>query len=297
MKHYFNFTKSQKVGVIAIACIILIQIVLLNFGHIRTVPNPIIVDDEKYIFETDTKESNTKESNNSKYKKAKTINYSSFDPNSFKTNDWVGFGFSEKQAASIVNYKNKIKGFKRKEDLKKVYVISEKKYLELEPFIEIKVAESSNNFNKKDNNKFQKIQKPTKKFEIIADLNTATIDELNKVVGIGEYTAKKIVSYRQKLGGFHSINQLSEINGVSDENIKLIKQQLSIDKSKIKNLNVNELSIPQLKKHPYVSWNVAEAIINQRLKGKLTNLQFLVDENQLLSQDELLNLLPYIKYE
>ncbi len=292
MKHYFNFTKSQKVGVIAIACIILIQIVLLNFGEIRTVPNPLIVDDAKYIFETDKKETN-----DSKFKKKKSINYYAFDPNQFEINDWIEFGFSEKQATSIVNYKNKINGFKRKMDLKKVYVISDEKYMELEPFIDIKVVETSNNISKKKDYKFNNTHKTTKKFEIIADVNTASIDDLNKVVGIGEYTAKKIVNYRQKLGGFHSINQLSEIKEVSDENLELIKQQLSIDKSKIITLNVNELSIPQLKKHPYISWNVAEAIINQRLKGKLTNLQFLVDENQLLSQDELLNLMPYIKYE
>ena len=68
MKHYFNFTKSQKVGVIAMACIILIQIVLLNFGQIRTLPNPLIVDDSKYLFETDKKDTK-----NSTFKNKNTI--------------------------------------------------------------------------------------------------------------------------------------------------------------------------------------------------------------------------------
>ncbi len=294
MKNYFNFTKSQKVGVIALSCIILIQIVLLNSSKIRTVPNPIVVDDSKYLFKSKT----AKEPFNKQKEQGKKINYFVFNPNTFKVDDWINFGFSPKQAQSIVKYKNKIKGFKTKNDLKKVYVISDEKFKELEPFINI--DESSNNSNGKVNSKpnnFNNNKKNNfKKFEIIADLNTSSIDNLKQVVGIGEYTAKNIIKHRNKIGGYHSINQLKEVYGITDKNLELIKQQVSIDESKIITLNVNQLTIQQLKKHPYISWNLAQAIVEQRENGKLDNLQFLVDKNQLLTQEELLNLLPYIKY-
>jgi competence ComEA-like helix-hairpin-helix protein len=295
MKNYFNFTKSQKVGVIVIACIILFQIVFLNLGKIRTIPNPIVLNDSIYIFNNDTQEFNK---NKPTLNKSKPLIYHTFNPNEFNSNDWVEFGFSEKQAISIVNYKNKINGFNTKEDLKKVYVISDKKYLELEPYIDIPINKTKlvKSQYKKNTSSDNNNNKSTKKFEIIADLNTSNINELTKVVGVGEYTAKSIVKYRDKIGGFHSVNQLKEVYGVSDENIELIKQQVSIDKSKIKKINVNQMSIQQLKNHPYISWNVAQAIIEERLKGSLNNLQFLVDKNHLLTQKELINLLPYINY-
>lgn len=294
MKNYFNFTKSQKVGVIVIACIILLQIVYLNLGRIRTIPNPIVLDDTEYVFNNNQNDFN----NNLKFNKTKTISYKKFNPNKFKQSDWIEFGFSEKQAKSIVNYKNKIKGFKTKQDLKKVYVISDKKYKELEPFIDIPI--NNNESNSLQNQKYissgDKKESAHKKFEIIADINVSDVNELTKIVGIGEYTANNIIKFREKVGGFHSINQLKEVYGISDDNFNLIKQQVSVDKSKIIKLNVNQMSIQQLKKHPYISWNVAQSIIEERLKGKLNSLQFLVDKNELLTQKELLNLLPYINY-
>jgi len=294
MKNYFNFTKSQKVGVIVIACTILLQIVYLNLGRIRIIPNPIFLDDSEYVFNDIKDDFN----NNLKFNKTKTISYQKFNPNKFKENDWIEFGFSEKQAKSIVNYKNKINGFKTKQDLKKVYVISDEKYKELEPFIDIPVT--NNKLNSLKNQKYiaseAKKDSPHKKFEIIADLNISNVIELTKIVGIGEYTANNIIKFRDKVGGFHSINQLKEVYGISDDNFNLIKQQVSVDKSKIIKLNVNQMSIQELKKHPYISWDVAQSIIEERLKGKLNSLQFLVDNNQLLTQKELLNLLPYINY-
>ncbi len=295
MKHYFNFTKSQKVGVVALSCIIFIQIILLNSSEIRTVPNPIVVDNSKYLFKND--QFNQKD--NKSKKQNQKINYHLFDPNVFNVEDWVSYGFSNKQAQSIVNYKNKIKGFKTKNDLKKVYVISDDKFKELEPFIKIDETKFQNKKeewtkNDKSNQNFERVNH--KQFKIIADLNTSSIENLKQVVGIGEYSAKNIIKFRNKIGGYHSINQLKEVYGITDENLELIKQQVSIDESKIITLNVNQLTIQQLKKHPYISWNVAQAIVEQRENGKLEDLQFLVDKNQLLTQEELLNLLPYIKF-
>jgi competence ComEA-like helix-hairpin-helix protein len=292
MKNYFNFTKSQKVGVIVFAFIILFQIVFLNLGKIRTAPNPVVLNDSIYIFNNNIK------TNKSTFSERKPIIYHTFNPNNFIIDDWVEFGFSEKQATSIVNYKNKIKGFNSKEDLKKVYVISDEKFAELEPYIDIPISKTKSKESQHEKYKSSEnyTNKPNNKFEVIADLNTSNLQELTNVVGIGEYTASSIIKYRDKIGGFHSINQLKEVYGILDENLDLIKQQVSINKSKVKKLNVNQLSIQQLKKHPYISWNVAQAIIEERLKGKLNNLQFLVDENHLLTQEELQNLLPYINY-
>ncbi|HIP36934.1 MAG TPA: helix-hairpin-helix domain-containing protein [Crocinitomix sp.] len=289
MKTYFNFNKSQKTGIIVIVSIIVLQIVLLNYQNIRTIPNPIVVDDEKYLFKSQkNKKENTKKSTK------KIINYHPFDPNKFTIENWVSFGFSKKQATSIISYKHKINGFKSKEDLKKVYVISDKKYLELEPYIEIKTLK----FNKsKAVYSTQKTKvKQNQNFDIVVEINSANYSQLIKVVGIGEFTAKNIIKYKEKLGGFHSKEQLKEVYGITEENYNLIVQQININSSKISKIKVNAWSISKLKQHPYINWNIAESITNERLKGKLTTLDFLVDKNQLMTKKELLNLMPYIQF-
>lgn len=291
MKSYFKFSKGQKIGVVAIIVVILVQIVILNKGNAIGIPDPFVIDKSEYkINEGNSYYSEDKLDND----KVNNVNYSyvlyDFDPNSTSVDGWISFGFSEKQANTIVNYKTKISGFKKKEDLKKVYVISEEKYIELEPYIKI---ESNSSYKSKT---YSDDKENNKTNLLLVELNSATVEDLVNIKGVGDYTAKGIIKYKELLGGFHSVNQLKEVYGISEENYEKIKPQVEINLAVITKLNVNHLSIPELKKHPYISWKVANAIIDKRLISKLTSIQFLVDDNY-LTHEELHNLSPYIIYE
>ena len=291
MKHFFTFSKSQKVGVVAIVVVIFIQIIILNKGNAVGVPDPFVVDKSDYLIEEG---SSYYTKTDVKSKDSDNVNYAhvlyDFDPNVVSKEDWVSFGFSQKQAQSILSYKTKIGGFKQKEDLKKVYVISSEKYTELEPFIKFQSGqvESVDLYDNKS--------EVNEKIQLKIEINSAQEADLVKVKGIGEYTAKEIIKYKISLGGFHNENQLKEVYGVSDDNFKLIKPQIEIDPGQIVKLNVNKLSVPELKKHPYISWTIANTIIDKRLIQKLNSIQFLVEEDY-LSQEDYNNLLPYVVYE
>jgi competence protein ComEA len=288
MKSYFKFSKSQKIGVVAIIIVIFIQLVVLNKGNTVGVPNPFAVNKSDYLIEEASSYYSNDKSNN--------VNSSyvldDFDPNVNSIDDWVKFGFSKKQAQSIISYKTKINGFKQKEDLKKVFVISTQKYKELEPYIKIPTANNSKNKNNSSSSEAD----PDNTSVNRVDINTATIEQLIAVKGIGEYTANGILKYKEFLGGFHSKSQLKEVYGISDDNFLIIKSQIQMDSNQITKLNVNELSLPDLKKHPYITWTIANAIIDKRLVNKLASLEFLRIQ-QYLTQDEYNNLLPYIKYD
>ena len=284
MRNYFNFSKSQKIGVLALAVIIIIQIVILNKNNGLGIPDPFLVNKSQYQ-QIENSNDYYKKYNNKKKPKHKLTN---FDPNSYTNKQWEGIGFSEKQSKIIVNYKNKIGGFKKSADLEKVFVINEKKYQELKPFIQI----IETNIPKKD------IEKYTVKEKIplvSVELNSATIQSLTTVKGIGEFTAKGILKRRQQIGGFHSNYQLKEVYGIENDNYERIITQITIDKSNIIKVNVNQLSIFELKKHPYISWNTAESIINNRLLGPLNELGFLVTDS-IISKKELNTLLPYVTF-
>ncbi|MBK9192337.1 MAG: helix-hairpin-helix domain-containing protein [Crocinitomicaceae bacterium] len=112
----------------------------------------------------------------------------SFNPNEIGKEEWIDLGFSPKQSDAIINYSQKFGPFIHKEDLKKVYVISEKKYLELEPYI---LLDDNARIAVTDSKKIS--------------LNIATTAELESLPGIGVKYAERIVKFRNSLGGFHSL--------------------------------------------------------------------------------------------
>ena len=104
----------------------------------------------------------------------------------------------------------------------------------------------------------------------VVELNSADTTTLKKVPGIGSVFAKRIIKYRELLGGFYSVEQLGEVYGIDEERYKSMKSWFSADLSAISQLPVNQLSAKELASHPYVSYKQARVIERQvRKKGKL----------------------------
>ena len=123
-------------------------------------------------------------------------------------------------------------------------------------------------------------------------LNTADTTALKMVPGIGSYFARRIVQYGQRLGGYVSIDQLDEIENFPQE----AKHYLVVEGSHPHKLNVNKLSLDELKRHPYINFFQAKAITDyRRLHGPIKSLQDLR-----LSKDfppeAIERLLPYVAY-
>ena len=101
-------------------------------------------------------------------------------------------------------------------------------------------------------------------------LNTADTTVLKPVPGIGPYYARKVVEYGQRLGGYVSVDQLDEIEGFPLD----AKDYLVIENATPRHLNVNALTLNELRKHPYLSFYQAKAITDyRRLHGPLKSLQ------------------------
>lgn len=123
-------------------------------------------------------------------------------------------------------------------------------------------------------------------------LNTADTTALKTIPGIGPYFARKIVQYGVRLGGYVNIDQLDEIEDFPLES----KQYLVIQDAQPKKLNINQLSLNELKRHPYINYYQARAIEDyRRLHGPLKSLNDLR-----LSKDfppeAIERLMPYVAY-
>ena len=206
-----------------------------------------------------------------------------FDPNNATESDLQRLGFYKNQISNIINYRSKGGVFKKKEDLKKIYSISEKQYQKFENFIVIEEKLPENDTH-------------VKEIEIV-ELNSADIKLLTTLPGITDYLAERIIKYRNLLGGFYSSQQLKEVYGFKDQNYNQIKNYLTIDLNKIKKININFAEFKEIISHPYIDKNITLSIINYKQKnGFYSSLNQLV-KNNVLTEKEYEKLKYYLSVE
>jgi competence ComEA-like helix-hairpin-helix protein len=109
--------------------------------------------------------------------------------------------------------------------------------------------------------------KRVKSVDMIIELNSADTTELDLLKGIGPAYARRIVFYRQRLGGFFRLEQLLEVEGISHELFNGIKGNLKLDPSLVCPLDVNKSSLRTLKDHPYIGFYKAKDLIEYRKNG------------------------------
>ncbi len=201
-----------------------------------------------------------------------------FNPNTTSSDDFLKLGLSEKQIHTIQNYITKVGEIKSKADFKKIYGISSTQYTQLEPYIDL--PESRESVSKSGTH-----QKYNSILGRHIEINTADSLALDELPGIGMGYARRIIKYRNSLGGFINLNQLMEVYGFRAGLLDSIRPYLTLDLSKVTKLPLNTASIDQLKIHPYLRYKMANAIVNYRTQhgnfktiDDLKNILIMTDE-------------------
>lgn len=226
----------------------------------------------------------------------------SFDPNTADSTELLRLGLRPWQVKNIYRYRAAGGYYRKPSDFARLYGLTVQQYRALEPYIQIKgdYRQASELF--KDVQETPTNVRDTVRFPIKIDkdqrvaLNTADTTTLKKVPGIGSYFARQIVNYRNKLGGYYRIQQLMEIEDFPEESLTYFTLTPS-EIEKIQHININQLTLNQLKRHPYINYYMARAITDyRRLKGpiqRLDDLNILKD----FTPSVIERLKPYIVYQ
>jgi competence ComEA-like helix-hairpin-helix protein len=189
-----------------------------------------------------------------------------FDPNTISTSDWKRLGLRDKTIKTIENYLGKGGHFYKPGDLQKIYGLHDDEYERLKPYIKIEPNPSKPNddfVSPKSKNEIQPERSYAARYSII-DVNTADTSAFISLPGIGNKLAARIVTFREKLGGFYSVEQIRETYGLPDSTFQTIKQYLKLDNPSVKKLNINTATIDEMKAHPYIKYSLANPIVAYR---------------------------------
>ena len=220
------------------------------------------------------------------------LNPVNFDPNTVTSEDLQKIGLPVKIVQTIMNFRDKGGRFYEREDLSKIYGMKSEWISQLLPYTFIREKEKPSvptDAVKQTSNRII-----SKKIQLI-NINKTTVDELDKLRGVGPAIAARIIKFRDALGGFVSKDQFSEIRNLPDSVILSLQNSVVIngDYNKIK---INTAQRQDLSKHPYINSSQATILNNYRMQhGSFKNIED-VSRSKAFSDKELKKIEGYLDF-
>ncbi|MBR2935575.1 MAG: helix-hairpin-helix domain-containing protein [Paludibacteraceae bacterium] len=224
------------------------------------------------------------------------IRMQAFDPNVADSSTLVHLGFKPWQAKNMLKYRAAGGRYRKPEDLKRLYGMTDSMYLALAPYITI--AQVENDSVLADTLGLDSLPVWTsEKKDTLINLRTADTTELKMIRGIGSYRARQIVGYRERLGGFVRVEQVKEILGMDSTEVDSILAHLWIDSVAVEQMNVNTIGVQRLSRHPYLRFEQAKAIYELRRREiRLDSIQQL-QAIDCISGETLDKIAPYLNFD
>ncbi len=298
VKDYFSFSSRERKGII----VLLFLNILVMFGpyamDLFSKPKEYNFDAfEKDVARLDSLrilDPKSKRTQGEKMEFAHTVKQvlQDFNPNKLPDSIWHVLGLNPKQVQSIYNYENKGGIFRTKSDLKKMYAIHDTLFAQLEPYIQLPEVFVKPYIEK---NKIIQSSWKERKTEQV-EINSADSTMLESLPGIGAWTALKIIRYRERLGGFISLNQLYELKNMDSARVLKMIPFFTLNLNSVKKIKINEVVLFELQQFPYIDYMEAKMIISYRIQHGKYNKPEEVQKAALLDDDVLQKILPYLQF-
>lgn len=306
-KDFFYYSRSERRAVCILLVLIAVftmMIVVYPSRQFDEAVEEVSLDSiklRKITGEVSGKEEKSRKDGHEKLQEKRiSVVLSEFDPNLADSAEFLRLGLSPYVIRNVLKYRDKGGRFSTPESFSRIYGLSQKQFELLKPYIRISEAfikkekqrvipsVAERKYVRKDSMKVFKYSEGT-----LVDVNLADTAELKKIPGIGSGIARAIVSYRGRLGGFHSLEQLQEIKYVTPELLEWFK----LDSVIVRKLDINKEGLDKLRAHPYLNFYQAKVILEyRRVRGKISSLSQLSLYEEFTEKD-LKRLEPYINFD
>ena len=300
-KDYLTFSRRERRGVFILSTILILEISCSYFIHFM---RPAFTLEDLKIYELSmdsfmklqpdivetSGEGNVGTARQTMIHESTSVNQAAplffFDPNNLDDSTGKALGFSEKQISVIRNYCSKGGKFRVADDLSKMYCIGKDQFNKLSPWIRLEEKKYSEK-TKQFSNHIEKT---------VIEINTADSLAFLSLPGIGPGFTHRIITYRDNLGGFISLNQLKEVWGFSDSLFELIRTKIILrDTIPFRFIQLNSMSEDSLRRHPYIGYRFSRIFFNYRQQhGPFKSMEE-VRSVPLLSPENYSKLAPYLR--
>ncbi len=240
-----------------------------------------------------------------------------FDPNNTTAEDWHAMGMPQHISRSIHNFLAAGGNFRYREDLQRIYLLEDWMYEALKEFIELpsrpirrELADNRSSLPAASDlpllgDENQNIISETAPINntrlitksLMVDINLADTNELQKIRGIGPAFSRRIVGYRELLGGYRCTDQLLEVYGIDSTRYDAIREFITVDELDINKINLNTAEFGDLIRHPYIDRQTANAILSIRNQhGPYASADEL-NKSYLIDETTIKRIMPYVCVE
>ena len=294
VKDYFTFSRKERTALIILILLISIFIVLpyvISFKKNPPLINENLQQQIKLLLVKDSLPNNNlaenETSNENSFSKNSSYAMFEFNPNTINEEGWKKLGLKDKTIKTILNYRTKGGKFKTPEDIRKIWGLKKEDADRIIPYAKIE-SKTNNILNTKEG---------AIKSTVKIDINIATPQEWFTIPNMDRSLAYKIIKYKEKLGGFLTIQQVKETYGLTDSLFKIIESYLILQTTNIKKININTADDYTLSNHPYINKDVAKAIIIYRTQhGAYTKIDD-IKKIVFIKEDLYNKIAPYLAVE
>ena len=256
LKSHFVFNRSQRGGIFLL---VLLIVVLLLVNYFCDFTKPVLIDVTSSEVIALQKEIDSLRLAEIEARKPKRY---PFNPNYITDFKAYTLGISPEEFDRLKYFRSKNQWINSVADFKRVTKISDSVLAEISPLFKFPdwitnpKPRSKSYEKRRSNNGFTELA-----FVLKIDLNLATLDQLQKVSGVGEALSKRIIGYREKLGGFSADIQLYGVWGLHKDVVKRTLNVFTVKSPKIlERININSASASDIATIPGVSFDLAKQI-------------------------------------
>ncbi|MCS3796726.1 ComEA family DNA-binding protein [Niastella sp. OAS944] len=289
-KDYFTFSKKERIGIYTLLLLIVGTAILPQFLTSPSLNKELTAS--AIQLEKAPVQPEKEFTRRLTYEKRPDVNPPAtvfrFNPNTLDEAGWKKLGLPDRTVRTILNYRNKGGKFRTIADLQKMYSLKPADFNRLQPYVQIEAPP------------FHYTGRPSMKYvkapPTVIDINLADTTAFIALPGIGSKLASRIVNFRNKLGGFYSVEQVGETFGLTDSTFQIIKPRLQCEPV-VQKININTADVNTLKQHPYIRWNVANAIVQYRQQHGVFNTREQLQQIVLVTPELYQKIEQYIAVE
>lgn len=172
-----------------------------------------------------------------------------FDPNTATPEDLTRLGLNSFQRRNLLSFRERGGAFRTSADVMKIYGMDDTLFERLEPWMDIQLT----------------VEHPaSRELPAMLDINQADSLKWLDLPGIGPVFSGRIIRYRQVLGGFNSVSQVSEVFGMTRERFEQIEPFMTVTATELQQIRINFADLAQLRAHPYITPETARKIVQHR---------------------------------